>query len=86
MSPFRPLAEAVQSAATSAVDQRAAAWKLATVTAVNSVGTLNISTALGPLVSVRRLKHYASPVVGDVVMVARNSDGNWLVVDALATS
>lgn len=86
MSPHRPLAEAVQHAATSAVDQRAAAWKLATVTAVNTGGTLDIATALGPVAAVRRLKGYTSPAVGQVVMVVRNSDGNWLVVDALATS
>lgn len=86
MSPYKPLAEAVQAAATSAVAQRAAAWKLATVTAVNTGGTLDIKTALGPIAGVRRLKGYTSPAVGNVVMVVSNADGNWIVVDALATS
>jgi hypothetical protein len=66
------------------VAQRAASWGLATVTAVNGDGTVNLSTARGPMASVRRLKSYSAPAVNDVVKVSRNPDGNWVVNGALA--
>ncbi|MFD6364490.1 hypothetical protein ACFWFX_32305 [Streptomyces roseolus] len=78
------LAEAVQRAAERAVTQLGASWFLATVTAVNAGGTLDISTATGPVSAVRRLKN-CTAVVGDVVMVAVNSSGNWIVIDATAS-
>jgi len=78
------LVDAVQRAAERAVTQRAAAWLLASVTATYGDGTVDISTATGPVAKVRRLKSYSAPAVNDVVMVTRNSDGNWLVVGALA--
>ncbi|BDM70604.1 hypothetical protein HEK616_40910 [Streptomyces nigrescens] len=81
----RRLADAVSRSATNAVTQQAAAWLLATVNAVNVDGTVDVLTATGPVSSVRRLRSYASPVVGDVVRVDRKADGNWLVVDALST-
>ncbi|MEU8840237.1 hypothetical protein AB0D97_14050 [Streptomyces roseus] len=77
------LAEAIQRAAHDAVVQLSAAWLVATVTAVNGDGTLNITTAAGPVPSVRRLRHCVASV-GDNVMVAVNSDGNWVVVGAMA--
>ncbi|MFJ3248327.1 hypothetical protein [Streptomyces sp. NPDC086782] len=80
----KALADAVQRAALRAVEQRAAAWFLASVTAVNGDGTVNISTARGPVDSVRRLKAYSSPAINDVVKVSRNSDGNWIVDGVLA--
>lgn len=82
----RRLADAVQRAAERTVTQNAAGWRLATVTATYTDGTLDISTAHGPVAKVRRLKAYASPAVNDHVMVATNADGNWLVIGALATS
>lgn len=57
---------------------------LATVTATHTDGTVDISTARGPVVSVRRMKSYSSPAVDDVVKVSRNADGNWVVDGALA--
>ncbi|MFE0326327.1 hypothetical protein ACFW08_05860 [Streptomyces sp. NPDC058960] len=78
------LADAVQRAARRAVEQRAPAWFLASVTAVNANGTVDISTARGPVTQVRRLKAYSSPAVNDVVKVSRNADGNWIVDGALA--
>lgn len=78
------LVDAVQRAAYRAVEQRAASWCLARVTAVNGDGTVDISTARGPVPGVRRLKSYSAPAVNDVVKVSRNSDGNWLVDGALA--
>ncbi|MFB7114047.1 hypothetical protein [Streptomyces sp. NPDC056291] len=80
----KALADAVQRAAQRAVGQHAAAWLLASVTAVNGDGTVDISTARGPVDGVRRLKSYTSPAVNDVVKVSRNSDGNWIVDGALA--
>ncbi|MET7939641.1 hypothetical protein [Streptomyces sp. NPDC005302] len=80
----KALADAVQMAAQRAVEQRASAWFLASVTAVNSGGTVDISTARGPVLAVRRLKSYSAPAVGDVIKVSRNADGNWVVDGALA--
>lgn len=80
-----PLVDAIHTAAERAVIANAAGWRLATVTAANSDGTVDITTALGPVAGVRRLKAYSAPAVGDNVMVTFNSDGNWLVVGALAS-
>jgi hypothetical protein len=80
----KALVEAIQRAAQRAVEQRASAWMLATVTAVNSDGTVDISTARGPVAAVRRMKSYSAPVVGEVVKVSRNADGNWIVDGACA--
>jgi hypothetical protein len=52
--------------------------------AVNGDGTVDISTARGPVPGVRRLRSYSAPAVNDVVKVSRNSDGNWIVDGALA--
>lgn len=84
MSAPTRLVDAVQRAAERAVAQRSAAWLLATVTATYTDGTVDVTTARGPVAKVRRLKSYATPAVADVVMVSLNSDGNWLVVGALA--
>lgn len=78
--------EAVQRAAQRAVTQGAASWQLATVTATHTDGTVDITTAHGPLLGVRRGKHYTSSAVNDVVIVLTNPNGNWVVLDALATS
>jgi hypothetical protein len=84
MTMAKPLADAVWRAAQRAVQQLAPAWFLATVTVVNSDGTVDISTARGPVAGVRRLKSYSSPAVNDVVKVSRNADGNWIVDGVLA--
>jgi hypothetical protein len=77
------LIDAVQRAAQRAVEQRAASWFLAKVTVVNANGTVDVSTARGPVAGVRRLKSYSAPAVNDVVKVSRNADGNWIVDGAL---
>lgn len=77
---------AVQIAAEHAVTQTATSWLLATVTATHTDGTVDITTATGPIASVRRLKAYSSPTVSDVVVVLTSPNGNWVVVGALATS
>lgn len=77
---------AVQIAAEHAVTQTATSWLLATVTATHTDGTVDITTATGPIASVRRLKAYSAPAVNDVVIVLTSPNGNWVVVGALATS
>lgn len=84
MTLSKRLADAVQRAAERAVRQYASAWMLASVTAVHGDGTVSIATGSGPVPHVRRMKSYASPVIGDVVKVSRNADGNWIVDGALA--
>ncbi|MGW1551599.1 hypothetical protein [Streptomyces sp. NPDC002346] len=86
MSPRQNLADAVQRAASRTVTQEAAGWLIASVTATYTDGTVDISTARGPVERVRRLKSYASPAIGDKVKVDFNADGNWIVVGALASS
>lgn len=85
MSTTNPLADAMQRAASRTVLQEAPAWRMATVTATYTDGTVDVSTALGPVAKVRRLKAY-TPAVNDRVVVLSNSDGNWIVLGALATS
>lgn len=84
MTLSKALVDAIQRVAQRAVEQRAASWMLATVTTVNSGGTVDISTARGPIAAVRRLKSYSAPAVGEVVKVSRNADGNWIVDGACA--
>lgn len=79
------LADAVHRAASRTVTDEAAGWRLATVTATYSDGTVDISTAHGPVARVRRIKAYTA-AVNDLVVVLTNSDGNWVVMGALATS
>lgn len=81
----KALADAVQRAASRTVTQEAAAWRLAVVTATYTDGTVDITTAHGPVPRVRRMKSY-TPAVNDRVVVLTNADGNWVVIGALATS
>ncbi|OSC76523.1 hypothetical protein B5180_01840 [Streptomyces sp. BF-3] len=85
MTPDERLSEAVQRAVDRALQQQVGGWLIATVTAVNSGGTVDITTARGPVEAVRRLKSYSAPAVGDRVKVDFKPDGNWIVVDALAS-
>lgn len=78
--------DAVQRAAQRAVTQGASSWLLASVTATHTDGTVDVATAHGPVLSVRRGKHYASPAIADIVIVLTDPNGNWAVLDALATS
>lgn len=80
------LVDAVQRAAERAVTQGAANWLLATVTATHTNGTLDITTATGPVPNVRRMKAYSSPAVNDVVVVLTHPNGNWVILGALAAS
>lgn len=60
---------------------RGADWRLATVTAVNTDGTI-----VADGITVRRLETYAQPAVGDIVVIDRNSAGNWCCRGRTATS
>lgn len=86
MRPTKTLVEAVQRSAERAVTQSAASWLLATVTATHTDGTVNITTATGPVANVRRIKAYSTPAVNDVVVVLTHPAGNWVIIGALATS
>ncbi|MFI0211963.1 hypothetical protein ACH4OV_25245 [Streptomyces diastaticus] len=80
----RRLANAVERAATRSVSREAASWSLATISAVRSDGTVDLTTATGDVERIRRLRSYASPQVGDRVQVAKSPSGNWLVAGATA--
>lgn len=80
----KQLRDTIQRLVALTVEQRAASWGLATVTAVGADGTVDIATARGPMGGVRRLQSYSAPAVGDVVKFSRNPDGNWVVDGALA--
>ncbi|MCW7941700.1 hypothetical protein AAW14_06575 [Streptomyces hygroscopicus] len=51
-------------------------WRLATVSTVNTDGTIVTSDGI----TVRRLKSYPVPSVGDQVMLAWSGLGNWMVI------
>jgi hypothetical protein len=53
---------------------RGADWRLATVTAVNTDGTVEVDSAM----DVRRMDAYQAPTVGDVVVISQSSSGNWV--------
>jgi hypothetical protein len=60
---------------------RGAAWRLATVTAVNGDGTVDADG----IDDIRCLDRYALPTVGDVIRIDQSSSGNWLALGPLAT-
>lgn len=53
---------------------RGSDWRLATVTAVNTDGTVQVDTAM----NVRRMDTYQAPAVNDVVVICQSSSGNWI--------
>lgn len=78
------LIDAIARTVDQAVRTKSWSWALATVTATYTDGTVDISTARGPVSKVRRLKSYTSPTVGDTVKVDMSPTGNWIVIGALA--
>ena len=60
---------------------RGADWRLATVTAVNTDGTVDADG----IEDIRCLDTYTLPAVGDVIRIDQSSSGNWLAMGALAT-
>lgn len=60
---------------------RGSDWRLATVTAVNGDGTVEVDAVM----DVRRLASYATPAVDDVIVISQSSSGNWIALGPLAT-
>lgn len=58
---------------------------MATVSVVNSGGTVDVTRAGDTFPTVRRLVSYASPAVGDSVLILRTA-GGWVCLGKLATS
>ncbi|MGW5426891.1 hypothetical protein ACWET9_06640 [Streptomyces sp. NPDC004059] len=67
------LKQQAQRAGERAPSVRGSDWRLATVTAVNSGGTI---TADG--ITARRMETYQLAAVGDVVVLSQSSSGNWI--------
>ncbi|MFJ3283646.1 hypothetical protein ACIPMW_00020 [Streptomyces sp. NPDC086669] len=67
------LQQSAKRAGESSPSVRGSDWRLATVTAVATDGTL---TADG--ITVRRMETYQAPAVGDVIAITQSSSGNWL--------
>jgi hypothetical protein len=53
---------------------RGSDWRLATVTAVGTDGTV----AADGIPGVRCMETYALPAIGDVIVIDQNSSGNWI--------
>lgn len=85
-SVHRDLAWALKQQAQRAGEQapavRGADWRLATVTAVNTGGTVDADG----IPAIRRLKSYTTPAVGDVIVISQSSSGNWIALGPLATT
>lgn len=62
---------------------RGADWRLATVTAVNGDGTVEVDGVAG--FDVRCLASYTTPAVDDVIVISQSSSGNWIALGPLAT-
>jgi hypothetical protein len=60
---------------------RGADWRLATVTAVGTDGTV---TADG--IKVRRMDTYQAPAVNDVIVICQSSSGNWIAFGRTAAA
>ncbi|MFK4868976.1 hypothetical protein ACI3K4_27560 [Streptomyces sp. CSMPJR101] len=58
---------------------RGADWRLATVTTLNTNGTL-----VADGITVRRMDTYQAPAVGDVIVITQSGNGNWLAWGRLA--
>jgi len=82
----RSLKAALQQAAKRAGEQtpsvRGADWRLATVTAINTDGTVEVDDAF----NVRRMDGYQAPAVGDVIVISQSSSGNWVAHGRTATT
>ncbi|WP_405559081.1 hypothetical protein OHV08_34295 [Streptomyces canus] len=81
----RSLTAALQKSAKRAGEQapsvRGGDWRLATVTAVNGDGTVEVDDVM----DVRRMAFYTSPTVGQVIRIDQSSSGNWVALGPLAT-
>ncbi|WP_329472768.1 hypothetical protein OIE75_29905 [Streptomyces sp. NBC_01723] len=82
----RDLAAALKQQATRAGEStpsvRGADWRTATVTLVNTDGTI---TADG-IPRIRCLAPYTGPAVGDFIVISQSSSGNWVALNRLAAT
>ena len=82
----REMAAALKNQATRAGEQtpavRGSDWRLATVTAVNTDGTVDADGIPG----IRCWEAYVLPAVGDVIVIDQNSAGNWIAWGRTATT
>jgi hypothetical protein len=67
------LAQRAKRAGEKAPTVRGSDWRLATVSAVASDGTVTADS-----LKVRRMETYQNPLVGDVVVIGQSSSGNWI--------
>lgn len=56
-------------------------WQLATVTAVNTDGTVDVGA-----IRARALGSYLNPAAGDLIVLSQNGKGNWIAIGRTATS
>lgn len=61
---------------------RGSDWRLATVTAINTDGTVDADGIAG----IRRMEFYTNPAVGDVIRIDQSSSGNLVAMGRLATT
>ncbi|MFF9175989.1 hypothetical protein [Streptomyces sp. NPDC014793] len=59
---------------------RGSDWRLATVTTVNTDGTV-----IADGITARRMESYQSAAVGDVIVLSRSSSGNWVAWGRMAS-
>lgn len=82
----RDLAYALKQQATRAGEStpavRGSDWRLATVTLVNTDGTVAVSG----IPAIRCMPTYDLPAVGDVIVIDQNSSGNWITWGRMATT
>ncbi|WHM30172.1 hypothetical protein OH540_09070 [Streptomyces sp. BPPL-273] len=82
----RDLAAALKQQATRAGESapavRGSDWRLATVTLVNTDGTV----AASGIPAIRCMPTYDLPTVGDVIVIDQNSSGNWITWGRMATA
>lgn len=76
------LKQQAQRAGERAPSVRGSDWRLATVTAVGSDGTVDVDG----IPAVRCMPTYSLPAVGDVIVIDQNSAGNWLAWGRTATA
>ena len=73
--------QAVQ-AGTETPQVRGADWRMATVSTVNSDGTVLTSDSI----TARCLDSYSTPIVGDMIVLSQSGNGNWLAMGRICTT
>ncbi|MFJ4785164.1 hypothetical protein [Streptomyces sp. NPDC088794] len=82
----RDLSAALKSQAKRTGEQspsvRGSDWRLATVTAVNTNGTVDADG----IPAIRRMDTYQAPAVDDVIVISQSSSGNWIAEGRTASA